>query len=63
MKCYFPSITPVLETANLTFAVEYFNQKTPNSTLVKHFLPRNTQDKMNAFGRNLIYFSVKIYTH
>ena len=33
---------------SLTFTAEFFNQKTPNDTLMKHFLPGNTQDKMNA---------------
>ena len=48
---------------SLTFAVKYFNQKTPNDTLIKHFIPGNTQDKMNAFDGNKIDFFVKIYTH
>ena len=30
---------------------------------MKHFLPGNTQDKMNAFDANKIDFFVKIYTH
>ena len=30
---------------------------------MKHFLPGNTQDKMNAFDGNRIDFFVKIYTH
>ena len=30
---------------------------------MKHFLPGNTQDKMNAFDGNKIDFFVKIYTH
>ena len=37
---------------SLTFAVTHFNQKTPNNTLMKHFLPGNTQDKINAFDGN-----------
>ena len=49
--------------ASLTFAVKYLNQKTPNDTLIKHFIPGNTQGKMNAFDGNKIDFFVKIYTH
>ena len=75
MKCCSASVTPVLQTANpvfvdfsewyksilsLTFEVTYFNQKTPNDTLVKYFLPENTQDKMNAFDGNKFDFFVKI---
>ena len=30
---------------------------------MKHFLPGNTQDKVNAFDRNKIDFFKKIYTH
>ena len=44
---------------NLTFLVKYFNQKTPNDSLMKRFLPGKTQDKMNAFGRNQNWFLCK----
>ena len=30
---------------------------------MKHFLPKNTQDKMNDFDGNKIDCFVKIYTH
>ena len=46
-----------------TFPVKYFNQKTPNDTLMKYFLPGNTQDKINAFDGNKIDFFVKLCTH
>ena len=34
---------------SLTFAVKYFNQKTSDDALMKHFNPGNTGDQMNAF--------------
>ena len=48
---------------SVTFAVQYFNQKTLNDTLISHFLPGNIQDNINTFDRNKIYFFVKLYNH
>ena len=52
---------------SLTFAVKYFNQKTPNDTLMKHFLSENmmkyNENKMNVFDGSKIDFFAKIYTH
>ena len=47
---------------SITFAIQYFNQKTPNDTPINYFLPGNIQDNINTFHRNEIDFFVKIYT-
>ena len=71
-------IKPVFETVNpnickfqwpeniflrITFAVQYFNQKTSNDTSISHFLSENIQDNINTFDGNSIDFFVKLYTH
>ena len=48
---------------NITFAVQYFNQKTSNGTPKSYFLPGNIQDSTNTFDRNWIDLFVKFYTH
>ena len=48
---------------SITFAVQYFNQETPNDTAINHFLRGNIQGNINNFNGNKIYFFVKLYTH
>ena len=46
-----------------TFAVQCFNQKTPNDTPISHFLPRNIQHNINTFDGKKNYFFVKLHNH
>ena len=44
----------------ITFAIQYFSQKTSNNTQLNHFLPGNIQDNINTFNGNQIDFFCKI---
>ena len=56
-------LTPIKTFLNIIFAVQFSHQKAPNNTVIKHFVPGNTQGNINIFDENQIDLFVILYTH